>query len=75
MSGNPTEQYDHALGYNPDPRLAEWSQIQLAPIRVDHSQDHRQGPLPYISPYATDIYPNHMSPFDAQTRDTTGYVS
>ena len=75
MSGNLTEPYDHASGYDVDPRLAEWSQIRLAPIRVDHSQNHHQGPLPYISPYATDIYPKYTSPFDAQERDTTGYVS
>ena len=75
MSANPTEQYNYAPGYNIDPRLAGWSHIQLAPIRVDHSQNNYQGPLPYISPYAADIYPKLASPLDSQKCGTTGYVS
>ena len=71
MSENPTEQCNHALAYNIDPRLAEWSHIQLAPVRVDDAQNDHQGPLPFILPYATDIYP-YMSPFDAPKHGVTG---
>lgn len=76
MSRNPAEPYNHASEYNLDPRLAECSQIQCTPRRDNPSEDHHQGRLPpYISPYATNIYPKDTSLFDIQERDATGYVS
>lgn len=75
MSGKSIRNYKNAFPDDIDPCLAEWSQIQLAPIRDDDSENRHQGSLPYFSPYATYFKPKYTSPGDAAKRGPASYVS
>lgn len=60
---------------NQGPRLAiEWENL-LAPLRLYQSQNNEQGSLPFISPYCTDMHPEHLGSSDAHHHSIDARVS